>query len=38
MHIMRFAGDKVAERWSSIDMLGFLVQIGKLPPSVHYPT
>lgn len=38
MHIMRFAGPKVVERWSSIDMLGFLVQIGKLPPSVHYPT
>ena len=30
--IMRFGGDKVAERWSSADMLSVLVQIGAVPP------
>jgi len=30
--IMRFAGDKVIERWSSADMLSVLVQIGAMPP------
>jgi predicted ester cyclase len=30
--IMRFAGDTVLERWSCVDMLGLLVQIGAVPP------
>jgi predicted ester cyclase len=30
--IMRFAGGRVAERWSAVDMFGLLVQIGAVPP------
>ena len=30
--IMRFAGERVVERWSCADMLGFLVQVGAIPP------
>lgn len=30
--IMRFAGDHVAERWSTADFLGLLMQIGAFPP------
>ena len=29
--IMRFAGDRVVERWSTADFLGLLTQIGALP-------
>jgi predicted ester cyclase len=29
--VLRFAGGKVTERWSSADMLGLLVQVGALP-------
>ena len=29
--ILRFTGERVTERWSSADMLGFLVQAGALP-------
>jgi steroid delta-isomerase-like uncharacterized protein len=29
--ILRFAGDRVIERWSQADMLGLLVQIGAVP-------
>jgi len=29
--MMRFAGDRVIERWSSADMLGLLVQVGAIP-------
>ncbi len=31
--IMRFGGDFVAERWSSADFLGLLMQLGAYPPS-----
>lgn len=30
--IMRFAGERVVERWSSADMLGLMIQIGAIPP------
>jgi predicted ester cyclase len=30
--IMRFAGDRVVERWSCADMLGLLVQLGAVTP------
>jgi predicted ester cyclase len=30
--IMRFNGDRVVERWSNVDFLGLLMQIGALPP------
>lgn len=30
--IMRFAGERVVERWSSADFLGLMTQIGALPP------
>src|SRR5262245_23378290 len=30
--IMRFAGDRVVERWSCADMLGLMVQLGAVPP------
>jgi predicted ester cyclase len=30
--ILRFADDTVLERWSCVDMLGLLVQIGAVPP------
>lgn len=30
--IMRFAGDRVVERWSSADMLGLMIQLGAIPP------
>lgn len=30
--IMRFEGGRVAERWSTVDMFGLLVQIGAVPP------
>jgi predicted ester cyclase len=29
--ILRFEGDKVVERWSQADMLGYLVQVGAVP-------
>jgi predicted ester cyclase len=29
--ILRFAGDRVIERWSQADMLGLLVQLGAVP-------
>jgi predicted ester cyclase len=29
--IMGFAGDRVVERWSTVDFLGLLVQIGAIP-------
>jgi predicted ester cyclase len=29
--ILHFAGDRVVERWSQSDMLGFLVQVGAVP-------
>src|SRR5215472_7876730 len=29
--MLRFAGDRVIERWSSADMLGLLVQVGAIP-------
>ena len=29
---LRFRGDRVAERWSSADMLGLLIEIGAIPP------
>jgi hypothetical protein len=32
--ILRFRGGRVAERWSSADMLGLLIQIGTIAPSV----
>lgn len=36
--IMRFAGDRVIERWSSADMLGVLIQIGAVaPPAARAP-
>ena len=30
--ILRFDGDQVAERWSTADFLGMLVQVGVMPP------
>jgi predicted ester cyclase len=30
--IMRFSGERVAERWSSADMLGLMIQLGAVPP------
>lgn len=30
--MLKFAGGKVIERWSSADMLGLLVQVGAVPP------
>ena len=30
--IMRFAGDRVVERWSTADFLGLLTQLGAFPP------
>jgi steroid delta-isomerase-like uncharacterized protein len=30
--ILRFRGDRVAERWSCADLLGLLIQIGAVPP------
>jgi predicted ester cyclase len=32
--IMRFAGDRVVERWSTADFLGMLVQLGAIPAPV----
>jgi hypothetical protein len=32
--IMRFAGERVMERWSRADMLGLMIQIGAIPPPV----
>ena len=29
--ILHFAGDRVVERWSQADMLGYLVQVGAVP-------
>ena len=29
--ILRFAGDRVIERWSNADMLGLLIQLGAIP-------
>jgi predicted ester cyclase len=29
--ILHFEGDKVTERWSQVDLLGFLVQVGAVP-------
>lgn len=30
--VMRFAGDRVVERWSNADMLGLLIQLGAVAP------
>ena len=30
--IMRFAGERVVERWSCTDLLGLMIQIGAIPP------
>jgi predicted ester cyclase len=30
--ILRFAGERVVERWSSADMLGLMIQLGAIPP------
>ena len=30
--IMRFAGERVVERWSSADMLGLMIQLGAISP------
>lgn len=30
--ILHFEGDQVVERWSQADLLGFLVQVGAVPP------
>jgi predicted ester cyclase len=32
--ILRFAGEKVIERWSQTDMLGLLVQLGAVPAQI----
>jgi predicted ester cyclase len=29
--ILHFAGEQVVERWSQVDLLGFLIQVGAVP-------